>query len=174
MNDVIKAIYDRRSTRSYKPDQVSEDELSFILDAGIWAPTARNTQEILFVVVQDAELLSEIKADYALNDSRGAQARDFDHNAPTFIFLYGPRDWPYIEIDSGIAVENMSIAAEGLGLGSVIIGVIREYMRSGAAAKWYERFGISNENQFVIGLAVGYIENETPEHPVNRDRIKRI
>ncbi len=174
INEVMRAVYNRRSTRSYKAEQISEDELSKILDAGIWAPTARNMQEIMFVAVQNKELLDEIKADYAANDSRGAQVNDFSHSAPAFIFLYGPADWSYIEIDSGIAVENMAIAAEGLGLGSVIIGVIREYMRSPAGAKWKKRFGLSDDYKFVIGLALGYIQNETPKHPVNKDRIIRI
>jgi nitroreductase len=174
INEVISAVYNRRSTRSYKAGQISENELSKILDAGIWAPTARNMQEIKFVAVQDAGLLNEIKTDYAANDSRGAQISDFNHSAPTFIFLYGPADWPYTEIDSGIAVENMAIAAEGLGLGSVIIGVIREYMRSPAGDKWKKRFGLSDDYIFVIGLALGYIRNETPKHPVDTDRIIRI
>lgn len=171
MNEVMKAIYNRRSTRSYKPDQVSKEALSAVLDAGLWAPTARNAQEVIMVAVQDAALLSEIKADYAKNSERGAQNSDFCHSAPTFLFLYGPKDYGYTEIDSGIIVENMAIAAEGLGLGSVIIGVIREYMQSDAGEKWARRFGVPEDYRFAVGLALGYKDKETPTHPIKEGRI---
>jgi nitroreductase len=174
LNDVMNAIYSRRSTRSYKPEQVKEEDLTLILDAGLWAPTARNTQEIVFVVVQNMELMNEIKVDHAQNDSKGAQIGNFYHGAPTFIFLYGPKESSYSEMTSGIAGENMAIAAEGLGLGSVIIGVIRDYMRSAAGEQWKKRFGLSDDYKFIIGLALGYIQNETPPHPIKRDRVIRI
>jgi len=173
-NSVMKAIYDRRSTRSYKPEQISGKELSLILDAGLWAPTARNSQELFFVAVQNRELLNEIKADYALNDARAAQASAFNHGSPAFIFLYAPKESQYGEINGGIAVENMALAAEGLGLGSVIIGVIRPYMRSEAGERWKKRFGLSEDYSFIIGLALGYIQNETPPHPVSKDRVKLL
>ncbi len=171
MNEVMRAIYGRRSTRSYLPEQISDESLSLILDAGLWAPTARNMQEIRFAVVRNADIMNEIKADFAACDDRGALARDFDHNAPVFIFLFGPKAWPYSEIDAGIAVENMAIAAEGLGLGSVIIGVIRDFMRSAAGEKWLKRFGLPEDYHFVIGLALGKIKSPTPVHPIAGDRI---
>ena len=170
MKEVMKAIYNRRSTRSYKPDQISREELAAVLDAGLWAPTARNAQEIIMVTVQDAALLSDIKADYAKNSERGAQQPDYCHSAPTFIFLYGPKEYGYTELDSGIVVENMALAAEGLGLGSVIIGCIREYMNSEAGEKWVKRLGLPENQKFTIGLGLGYKDKETPTHSIKEGR----
>jgi nitroreductase len=64
----------------------------------------------------------------------------------------------------------MSLAAEGLGLGSVIIGCIREYMNSKAGEKWAKRFGLPEDQKFAIGLALGYKDKETPVHPIKEGR----
>lgn len=50
-NEVIKAIRNRRSTRKYKDKQISEEELQTLLDAGIQAPSANNSQSWHFTVI---------------------------------------------------------------------------------------------------------------------------
>ena len=54
-NTVIEALKNRRSIRRYKAEQITEQELSAVLEAGIYAPTAKNLQSPLMVVVQDKE-----------------------------------------------------------------------------------------------------------------------
>ena len=46
MNETMNAILERRSTRHYTAEPVSKEALDQILEAGLWAPTARNQQEI--------------------------------------------------------------------------------------------------------------------------------
>ena len=43
--------------------------------------------------------------------------------APTVVFIFGEKDFPWTQVDCGIAVENIALAAEGLGIGSVILGL---------------------------------------------------
>ena len=60
-NPVMDAILSRRSTRDFKRDvQLTETELNTILEAGIWDPTARNTQHIHFIVIQKPEVIAKI------------------------------------------------------------------------------------------------------------------
>ena len=40
-NEILQALRERRSCRSYKPDQIKDDELQAVLEAGAWAPTAK-------------------------------------------------------------------------------------------------------------------------------------
>jgi nitroreductase len=56
-NPVTDAILERRSIRAYTEAQLTEAQLTTLLDAGLWAPTARNEQELLFVVLQDPAVL---------------------------------------------------------------------------------------------------------------------
>ena len=41
-NEVIQAIYERRSCRNYRPEQISDEELQTVLEAGTFAPTGKN------------------------------------------------------------------------------------------------------------------------------------
>lgn len=44
MSDALKTILNRRSIRNFKPEQVKDDELEVILQAGKSAPSAANQQ----------------------------------------------------------------------------------------------------------------------------------
>lgn len=42
-NDVLKAIKERRSIRRFKADQITDEELKTVLEAGTWAATGHGT-----------------------------------------------------------------------------------------------------------------------------------
>lgn len=157
MNETMQSILNRRSTRKYTSDPVSAEALQQIIDAGLWAPTARNEQEVKIAVMDDPELRKAFREAYEAAGGR----KNFDYGCPVFFFLYGDRDFPYTELDSGIVVENMAVAAESLGLGTVIIGCIRDFMRSAAGAAWREKIGMAENDLFTIGLCIGHIAEPT-------------
>ena len=127
--DVLKAISDRRSHRAYRKEQVPEDVLGSVLKAGLEAPSARNHQPWHFSVVQDAALIQEVHDEAAKvmgkNTSPWFSDPDFQmlYHAPTLIFLFGEKEFSWTQVDCGIAAENMVLAAESLGVGSVILGL---------------------------------------------------
>ena len=170
MNETMKAILERRSTRHYTADPVSREDLEQILEAGLWAPTARNEQEIKIAVMSDPSERQAFREAFAAKDGRPRFA-NFDYGCPVFLFLYGDKDFPYTEMDSGIVVENMAIAAESLGLGSVIIGCIRDFMRSEAAQPWRERIGMTEQDLFTVGLCIGHIEKPTQKQERKEGRV---
>ena len=157
MNETMQSIMNRRSTRKYTDEPVSAEALQQIVDAGLWAPTARNEQEVKIAVMDDPALRKAFRDAYEAASGR----KNFDYGCPVFLFLYGDKDFPYTELDSGIVVENMAVAAEGLGLGTVIIGCIRDFMRSDAGAAWREKIGMKENDLFTIGLCIGHIAEPT-------------
>lgn len=157
MNETMQSILNRRSTRKYTSDLIPAEMLQQIIDAGVWVPTARNEQEITIAVMDDPALRKAFKEAYEAAGGR----KNFDYGCPVFLFLYGDKNFPYTELDSGIVVENMAIAAEGLGLGTVIIGCIRDFMRSEAGAPWREKIGMTENDLFTIGLCIGGIAEPT-------------
>ncbi|MCE5275278.1 MAG: FAD-dependent oxidoreductase [Syntrophaceae bacterium] len=55
-----KVIYNRRSTRIYKPDAVPREVIHRVLEAGRFAPSAGNCQGWKFVVLTDRALMNEM------------------------------------------------------------------------------------------------------------------
>ena len=160
MNPTQKDILERRSIRKYKSDPVPEELIQAVVDAGLWGPTARNEQEIRIVCLRDPALRKQLREDFTAAGGRTARPLPFDYEAPVFFFLFGPKAFPYTEMDTGIVAENMCLAAQSLGLGTVMIGCIRDFMRSEAGAPWRERLGIGEEDIFTLGLCLGYADGE--------------
>ena len=46
MNEVIRALKERRSIRAYEARQIPEDVLEQILEAGLYAPSGRGVQPV--------------------------------------------------------------------------------------------------------------------------------
>lgn len=153
-------ILERRSIRKYKPDPVPEELVKQVVEAGLWGPTARNEQEIKIVRLNDPALRAQLRADFSAAGGRTARPLPFDYESPEFFFLFGPKDFPYTEMDTGIVAENMCLAAQTLGLGTVMIGCIRDFMRSEAGKPWREKLGINDTELFTLGLCLGWPDGE--------------
>ena len=62
MDSVFDCIHQRRSVRAYRPEQISEDELQAILEAGRAAPSGGNSRTAHLLVIQNAEVLQKLRA----------------------------------------------------------------------------------------------------------------
>ena len=52
MRSTLDVIKERRSIRKFKPEQIKEEELQAIIEAGLYAPSAINKQSWNFTVIQ--------------------------------------------------------------------------------------------------------------------------
>ena len=178
--DVLKAISDRRSHRAYKREQIPEETLSAILRAGLEAPSARNHQPWQFTVVQDPVLIQEVHDEAAAVIGKDGSPRftdpDFQmfYRAPTVIFLFGEKEFSWTQVDCGIAVENMALAAEGLGIGSVILGLPKPAFMGEKADELRSRLECPEGYDFVIALALGYATDTKDAHDLREEKIHRI
>ena len=99
MNETLKTIRSRRSVRNYSREQISQEHLEHIIEAGFLAPSAVNEQPWHFTVIQNQELLRRIndtvREVMAASDNewmRGSASNpDFmvTYNAPTLIVVSG-------------------------------------------------------------------------------------
>lgn len=118
--DAIETIYKRRSIRNYLDKKVERDTLITLLKAAASAPTAANCQPWEFIVIDDSDKLSEIRDKLIF-------AR---YNAPAAIVVCGnmklvfkgPSKGMWVQ-DCSAAAENILLAAESMGLGTVWIGI---------------------------------------------------
>ena len=180
MNEVLKAIHDRRSTRGFSDVQLTEAELDQLLGAALAAPTARNTQMWHFSVVQNRELLDEFSRDFAqimAKNGGGAPAPDrLFYRAPTVIFISRPEtcDNRFVDVDCGIACENIALAAQGMGLGSVIVGLQMQVFLSELGAYYAEKFGFPEGYRFSIAIVVGHNTVTKEAHPVGEGKVNFV
>ena len=178
--DVLQAISNRRSHRAYREEQLSEEVLGAILKAGLEAPSARNHQPWHFSVVQDAALIQEIHDEAAAVMGKGGSPRFADpgfqifYHAPTVVFLFGEKDFAWTQVDCGIAVENMALAAEGLGVGSVILGLPQPAFKGEKADALRARLECPEGYDFVVALALGYATDTKDPHDLREEKISRI
>lgn len=75
MNEVIKAMEERRSVRKFKPDMPEKSDLDQIIEAGLYAANGRGKQAAIVVAVTDRKLRDKISGD---NRKIGGWQEDFD------------------------------------------------------------------------------------------------
>lgn len=157
MSEVLRAIEQRSSTRGYTEEKLTEEELDNLLRAGLQAPTATNRQEIHITVVNgNHPILKEIED--LKNLERGLQnpQYNFYFEAPTVLFLSAEKDFSWHLVDAGIAVENIALAAEGMGLGSLIVGCIKDALTGEKKDYFSKALKFPEGYEFVIAIAVGH------------------
>ena len=60
MNETVRTIINRRSVNKYKKDQITDEELQQILEAGMNAPSGGNKQTAVMIVVQNREWIDRL------------------------------------------------------------------------------------------------------------------
>ena len=83
-NEVIKALVERRSVRSYKDTPIPNEILDEILKAGTYAPTGRNRQAPIIIAVTDKALRDRLSR---INASIMGTESDPFYGAPTVLVV---------------------------------------------------------------------------------------
>jgi nitroreductase len=113
---VERAIYTRRSIRKWKEEEVPDELIKKVIEAGLWAPQACNLQTIRVIVMKGKEVQEVFERGDTWNirimlvicqDTRPYEF--FGKQIPAYNRKY----------DCGAAVQNMLLAAHIWGLGAV-------------------------------------------------------
>jgi nitroreductase len=124
--DILEGIYTRRSVRDFTAVPVDRETVLEILKAGSWAPSGLNNQPWRFVVVSGRDRRCEL--------AKLTRYSRIIENAPVAIAVFIDRTAMYHDTKDhqaiGACVQNMLLAAHGLGLGAVWLG---EILRNAAA-----------------------------------------
>ncbi len=157
MNKVIETIKERSSTRGYTDQRLTDEELSALISAALQAPTAANKQEIHFTVLNgNHPILKELEEDKNRLRSITSPPHNFYYEAPVVVILSADKDYRWSPLDAGIAVENMALAAEGLGLGNLIIGCIYDAIRGEKKDYYAEALQFPENYEYEIAIAFGH------------------
>lgn len=179
---VFETITNRRSIRKFKNDPIPDEALHQILQAGILAPSGKNRQPWKFHVVQGekrAEMISQMLAGVTQREKDGHDSGSVRNTirameqAPVTVFIFNPggtAPWLARSIDQnftdivdiqsiGAAIQNMLLAAEELGIGSLwICDVFSAYEE---LCTW-----MGEDSEMIAAISFGIPD----EHPIARKR----
>jgi len=185
MNEVLKAIYERRAVRKFKDKEVDKKIIDQLLDAGRMAPSAINRQPWKFYIItkkEDIKLFSKEIGRSVLKNipkmgiknimkaaasgithlSHGIDFVKADdpvfHGAPVVIFITASKDNEWASLDIGMCTQNIMLAAKSLGLDTCPVGFGKFVMET----KSYSKLNIPANEQVLLSVIVGY-GDETPE-----------
>lgn len=153
MNDVLQAIYSRRSIRQFTDQPVAKEMLHEILKAGFYAPSGHNKQPWHFIVIDDQSRFEEIMAIHPYTIML--------KTAPLAILVCGdtslsPTLW---QDDCGAATQNILLAAHSLGLGSVWCGIRNDPTRM---AQFKTLFALPDGIEAYSLIALGHTDVTKP------------
>ena len=147
--DVIDAILTRRSIRKYTNQPVSDEQTEILLKAAMYAPSAVNTQPWHFIVFRDKTTAEKITAFHP----NAHMIKNASLGILVCFDIKVQHDMGYGELDCSAATQNILLAAHGLGLGAVWIGI---FPRKNRIVSIKELFSLPENITPLALVAVGY------------------
>lgn len=175
MNETLNTILGRRSVRKFKTEQISEDELNLILEAGKFAPSAMNQQSWHFTAIQNKKLIDKINEVCKKNTNRaGNKDLSVFHNAPTLIIVSGEEKAIAPECDCSLAMENMFLAAASLNVGSCWIHSPRSLSSSEEGKNLMIELEIPSGYKIIGSGVFGYADCDMPKAAARKENSVNI
>lgn len=153
MKETLADMKTRRSCRKYKPEQIKEEELSAILEAGTYAPTGIGAQSPIMVVVQDKETRDYLST---LNARELGNQSDPFYGAPTIVVVLAERSRRTYIDDGNMVIANLLNAAHAVGVDSCYIYRAREVFQTVEGKGLLEKWGIHGDYEGIGNVILGY------------------
>lgn len=160
--NLLEIIKKRRSIRKYKDKKIPDELVKKILEAGRWAPSAANNQPWRFVVVNKKEIIRKLG-----KNSRYFSVNKHVEDSPLIIVIYTSKRHKWVDLDCGMAAQNMMLEAYSLGIGSCFIGAYRE-------RRIKEILSLSENTRIVGIITFGYPEEILEKEERYRFKLEEI
>lgn len=161
--ELLNLFTRRRSIRKFTDKKIDSELIEQILKAGLLAPSSKNKKPVEFIVIQDREIILELKK----CKNKGAEGLNGAQCAILVIADSSLSD-VWIE-DASIATTFIQLAAEKLGLGSVWIQIRKRFNDNGDAEDEVRALLDIPENYGVLNIvALGYKDEKKGPHDIGK------
>ena len=156
--ETLLAIRTRRSIRNFFNKEIPKEQITKILEAAMYAPSARNTQPWHFIVINRRQILDKLPHVHPY--------AEMCYEAGAAILVCGDTEIErlegYIAVNCAAATQNILLAAHDLGLGAVWLGV---YPRKERMESLSRLFNLPQNIIPISLVALGYPKEQinTPE-----------
>ena len=152
-NETLQTIKNRRSCRAYKPEQITDEELNAVLEAGTYAASGKGLQTAKIVAVQDAATRAQLTR---MNAAVMGSSGDPMYGAPTILVVLADAHAPNAVPDGSLVMGNLMLAAASLGLGSCWINLAKEEFESDEGKALLKKWGIEGDWVGIGHCILGY------------------
>lgn len=163
--DVIDALMTRKSIRRYLDKPISDEQILTMLKAGLSAPSAHNRRPYRFLVVKDPA----VKEALGKTTIYGKMLP----TAPVIIVVLGDSEvqkhHDLLLNDCSAATENILLAAHGLGLGAVWVGILNHFGMVNLVSK---ALGLPEHILPIAMIPIGFPDEVRPER--NNDDTDKV
>ena len=169
MNDIIRAMEERRSIRKFKLDMPSKEDIEQIIEAGLYAANGMGKQATITVAITNKELRDRLSAE---NCKIGGWKEGFDpfYGAPVILVVLADKNWANRVYDGSLVMGNMMLAAHSLGLGSIWIHRAKEEFDMPEYQRLLKELGVEGEWEGIGHCAIGYIDGDVPKAAKRKDK----
>ena len=150
---ILELIKERRSIRIFTGEKISAKDMNTTIEAGVWAPTGCNNQELRFVMLGRDDVLAE-----------ALKFKPFFRGVSHFVLvlcdmsialskqLYRKSSSAQMmsDLDAGLAIQNMVLQAKDIGIDSCIVNLSEKHYKKGKNLSFIQR--ISKELKKIFGL----------------------
>lgn len=168
MNEIIKAMQERRSIRKFKAQMPKKEDLEQIVQAGLYAASGKNQQAAMVLAITNKEMRDKLAQ---ANCKIGGWNEEFDpfYGAPVvLVVLANKAQFTHI-YDGSLVMGNMMLAAHALGLGSIWIHRAKEEFEQAEWKKLLAELGVQGDWEGVGHCAVGYMDGDMPTAAPRKD-----
>jgi len=184
MTETIKSIRARNSCRAFKSAPLKENQVKELVDSALAAPSARNLQPWHIVIVTDkkeieyldAEGMKELDTleDKTMINLMKERGGSLFYNAPFLMIILGEEASKWAALDCGILCQNVTLAAESMGLGSCILGLAAVPLEGKNGKELQKRFKFPEGYKFAVAVAVGEAEHGKTPHDLDHKKVTYI
>ena len=174
MNEIIKAMMERRSARSYKNEMLPKEVINDIIKAGLYAASGRNFQSAIIVAVTDKSMRDRLSE---MNRKIGGWTEGFDpfYGAPVVLVVLADKSKPTYLYDGSLVMGNLMLAAHSMGIGSCWIHRAKEEFESDEGKEILKSLGIEGNYEGIGHCVLGYTDSDLAKIPERKpDRVYYI
>ena len=161
MNEIIKAMEERRSIRKFKPDMPAKEDLEQIIEAGLYAANGMGKQATITIAVTNKKLRDRLSA---INAKIGGWKEGFDpfYGAPVVLVVLADKSMPTYIYDGTLVMGNLMLEAHALGVDSCWIHRAKEEFESEEGREILKSLGIEGDYEGIGHCAIGYAAVPAP------------